>query len=139
MIQNVFDELQPYLIGLKSVERYKILECNLKKSWRIKDLLNDDDKEILQITQQKKDGIPNGYLSYIFYVENESFDFLVDVLKLLIKSNIDIENKEFLLKNKIEELKRIFEEKPLTELENLNFSTSKEDKTKKDSEENVTT
>ncbi len=58
----------------------------------------------------------------MFWSEN-TIDSLIDSLENIINVNIEIEQKQALLKSKVEELKRMFENKPLDELKNLKFSS----------------
>jgi uncharacterized Zn finger protein len=54
----------------------------------------------------------------------KSFDEILDfVEEKVINYNLEIEEKERLLKAKVEELKRVFETKSLDELNHLKFTT----------------
>lgn len=116
-IEESFKNLSPYIKGFKKTDNYRIMEVNLKSSWEINLIENVESK------QQKVDGNPN--LSYIlFYSEEISFDDMVTWLKKdVIDYNLEIEEKERLLKAKVEELKLVFESKSLDELNNLKFTT----------------
>jgi hypothetical protein len=117
MIQQSFNRLSPYLKGLKVTDNYNILEANLKTSWKI------PNREGIEVKQKTIDGAPS--LVYnLFYSSTLSFDEMVDWLKdEIIDYNLEIEEKERLLKAKVEELKRVFETKDLDELNNLKFTT----------------
>lgn len=117
MIQKRLDLLKPYFKGIKVAENYKIAEFNLKKSWVIQD---DEDIEV----QQKEIKENNNFLYNMFYSDNKSFDEILDfVEESIINYNLEIEQKEALLRAKVEELKRVFENKSLDELNNLKFTT----------------
>jgi len=117
MIQQSFNRLSPYLKGLKVTDNYNILEVNLKHSWKI------PNKEGIEVKQKEVDGTPS--LVYnLFYTSTLSFDEMIEWLKEdIIDHNLEIEEKERLLKTKVEELKRVFETKDLEELHNLKFTT----------------
>lgn len=113
MIQERFDDLTPYLRGLKIVEGFKILEVSLKRTWKV-----PKNEEIEQ--QSNKDGV-------FFYSGTLTFDEMLDWLENdIIIRNLEIEEKERLLAAKVEELKRVFETSSLDDLNNLQFSTEKD-------------
>jgi uncharacterized Zn finger protein len=60
----------------------------------------------------------------MFYSETKSFDQILDFIEeKVINYNLEVEEKERLLKAKVEELKRVFETKSLDELNHLKFTT----------------
>ena len=66
----------------------------------------------------------------MFYSDKKSFDEIIDfVEEKVISHNLELEEKERLLRMKVEELKRVFENKNLDELNSLKFTT--EDQTLK--------
>jgi hypothetical protein len=74
--------------------------------------------------QQKKIKESNNVLYSMFYSEKISFDDILDYVENeVIRYNLDLEEKERLLMMKVEELKRVFENKDLDELNNLKFTT----------------
>lgn len=106
MIEKSFNELYPYLKGIKKTDNYRIIETNLKSTWEINliDEVNVKD--------------------HIFFSESLTFDDLLEWFKAnVVEYNLEIEEKERLLKMKVEELKRVFESKNLDELNNLKFTT----------------
>jgi len=118
MIQERFEELQPYLKGIKLSDEFVIVESMLKTSWKIRDILPDD------VQVQTKDENRNDGLKYHMIYSNErTIDELIDVLEGIVNTNIEIEQKQALLRSKVEELKKMFEEKPLDELVSLKFSS----------------
>ena len=117
MIQERLNLLKPYFKGLKVAENYRIAEFNLKRGWEVPE--NDN------IQVQQKEVKDNGTMLYnMFYSDKKTFDQIIDfVEEEVIKHNLEIEEKEALLRAKVEELKRVFEDKSLTELNNLKFTT----------------
>jgi hypothetical protein len=117
MIQKRIDSLKPYFKGIKVAENYKIVEFNLKKSWVIPENNNID-------VQQKTIKENSNILYNMFYTDVKSFDQLLDYVEdEVINYNLEIEQKEELLRMKVEELKRVFEDKGLDELNSLKFTT----------------
>lgn len=117
MIQERINKLKPYFKGIKVAEDYNIVEVNLKKSWTI--------PENEHVLVQQKEVKENTNLFYnMFYTNVKNFDDLLDYIEVeVINYNMEIEQKEELLRMKVEELKRVFENKSLDELNNLKFTT----------------
>ena len=136
MIDNIFNELDPYLRGIKKADNYSVVEVNLKNSWLI--------PQHASIENQNKATKTQGITYYMFYSEKLGFDGIIEWLrKDVVDMNIELEQKETLLKSKVEQLKEIFENSSLEELEKMDFGTSKENplklgnKTNSDKEEKI--
>ena len=119
MIQERFNELQPYLRGVKLASQYSIVECILKNSWKVDGIIGEG---IQYKSSGKESEEYRGYVGYMFWAE-DSIDRIVDALEHVVSTNIEIEQKQALLRSKVEELKRMFEDKPLEELKSLKFSS----------------
>lgn len=116
MIQESFNRMTPYLKGLKVTDNYSIVETNLRSTWNI------PSKDGIDVKQ--KEGSSHGLVYNLFYSSTLSFDDMIEWLKVdVIDHNLEIEEKERLLKSKVEELKRVFETKGIDELNNLKFTT----------------
>lgn len=110
MIQERFNRLSPYFKGIKLAENFNIVEMALKRTWTI----------------PKHDSIEaqEGDKGQFFFSEGLSFDDILNWLENdVINYNLEVEEKERLLAAKVEELKRVFEQSSLDELNNLKFST----------------
>jgi len=118
MIQKRFDNLQPYLKGVKISENFSIVESMLKSRWTFSQILPDN----VQVETKEIDTKDMKY--HLFYSDEKTIDELIDILENIINKNIEIEKKEELLRTKVDELKRMFEEKPLDELVSLKFSSN---------------
>jgi hypothetical protein len=117
MIQNKINELKPYFRGIKLTDNYNIVEVNLKKSW----LVPEDDEILVQSKDIKE---KNGVTYNMFYSEDKTIDEIIEFIQVeVINYNIELEQKEELLRMKVEELKMVFETKSLDELNNLKFTT----------------
>ena len=116
MIQKRIDLLSPYFRGIKIAENYKIVEFHFKKDWNIPET---------EMEFQQKAVKENGNILYtMFYSNEKTLDEILNfVEENVIKINLEIEQKEELLRMKVEELKRVFEDKSLSELNNLKFTT----------------
>ncbi len=119
MIQKRFNELQPYLKGVKLASQYSVVECILKNTWKIDTLTAEG---VQYKSSGKESEEHKGYVGYMFWAEMP-IDDLVDNMGLIVNANIEMEQKQALLRSKVEELKKMFEDKPLDELKNLKFSS----------------
>lgn len=117
MIQERFEELSPYLRGIKIASEYILIEAILKNSWANYIDLPEG------VEKTSKDSEDKGYKNYMFYSSEHTIDELIDILENIINTNIEIEQKQALLQSKVEELKRMFQDKPLEELKGLKFSS----------------
>ena len=118
MIQERFEELHPYLKGIKISDDFVIVESMIKSVWKIRDVLPED------VEIQTKDENRNDGLKYhMFYSKERTIDSLIDVLEMIVNINIELEQKQELLKAKVEELKKMFQDKPLDELMLLKFTS----------------
>lgn len=115
MIEKVFKDLNPYLRGIKKSDDYSIIEVVLKKSWKI------PTSSTIQ-NQAKNIDEPN-MVYHLFYSE-DTVDNLIEWVKTdVIDMNIEIEQKEALLKEKVNQLKEMFESSSLDELKKLKFTS----------------
>ena len=129
-IDKIFKDLDPYLRGIKKADNYSIVESNLKNSWLI------PSHQSIKHQSKKVDG---GLTYYMFYGENnEGFDEILSWLKTdVIDMNIEVEQKETLLKETVAEVKEVFESSKLEELKELKC-TSKPDVLKLNNTNNKT-
>lgn len=140
MIQERFNQLQPYLRGVKLAGEFSVVECILKNTWKIDGII----PEGIQYKSGKESEEHRGYVSHMFWAE-EIIDDIVNALEIVINTNIEMEQKQALLRSKVEELKKMFEDKSLDELKALKFSSDidvtinvEPQKTKEVSKTNVT-
>lgn len=118
MIQEKINKLKPYFKGLKVADNYRIVEFTLKDSWLVEEVTSIE-------LQQKKINEKDNTLYSMFYSDKKSFDEIIAfVEERVINHNLELEEKERLLRMKVEELKRVFEDKDLEELNSLKFTTS---------------
>jgi hypothetical protein len=115
-IQKRLDKLKPYFKGLKLAEKYRVVEVNLRNTWIVQE------NNTIEVQQKRNDNTNTMYS--MFYSETKSFDDILDYIENdVINHNLEIEEKERLLRSKVEELKRVFENKDLDELNKLKFTT----------------
>ena len=117
-IKKVLDSLQPYVIGIRYLEGLPLVDTVFKEGWTVP----DDPR----ITKVKGD---EGMNYYMIYSENKvvGIDDLLSFVDKTIKLNQEREKKHELLRTKVEELKRIFKDNPLSKLSRLKFTFTEED------------
>lgn len=120
MIQDVFKELDPYLKGLKIVENYNVVEVLFKKTWKYRDFLPED----IEFSQTQEHANKN-YHHGALYSENQNFDGILNIIREIVKINLEEEEKQKLLVSKVEELKKMFQDTSLDDLKDLSFSYNK--------------
>jgi hypothetical protein len=111
-IQDRLNELQPHIIGIRYVEGLQIVDAKFNEGWTI------PKSEIIKMHGNDND--PNYYM---FYSDSEdvAIDDILDYIGNVIKINIEREKKHKLLKEKVLELQKVFQENGLLELQKLKF------------------
>ena len=112
-IQEKLDSLQPYVVGIRYLHGMQIVDAVFKEGWSV------PTSDII-----KKEFVDESQNYYMFYTEKEgvTIDDLLDYVEGIIDVNIEREKKYTLLKQKVEELKKLFKDNSLTKLETLKFS-----------------
>mgnify|MGYP001267980474 FL=1 len=115
-IQEMLDSLQPYVVGIRYLNGIQIVDAVFKEGWTV------PDSDVI-----KREFVDESQNYFMFYTEKEgvTIDDLLAYVEGIIGVNIEREKKYILLKAKVEELKRLFKEKSLSELEELKFSFTK--------------
>jgi hypothetical protein len=111
-IQERLNKLKPYVKGMRFVNTTAVVDVQLKGNWNIL----DSDK-----ISVKKGKTEENYFMFFSEDESISFDDILDHVEKVINVNIENEKKLELIKIKIEELKRYFENKSLEVLKTLRF------------------
>jgi len=112
MIQNKLNSLRPYVTGLRFVKDLPVVDLVIKEGW--------DMFESNKVSYKPSNNNKNYFM--VFPKDpKDSIDDVVTHVEHVIDVNIEKENKLVLLKAKIEELKRLFTDKSLKDLERLKF------------------
>ena len=112
MIQEKLNSLRPYVNGLRFVKDLPVVDLVIKEGWNI----FESDKVSYKPSSSNKN-----YFMVFPKDPKDSIDDVVKHVEHIIEVNVEKENKLVLLKAKIEELKFLFTEKSLDELERLKF------------------
>lgn len=112
MFHEKLNEMRPYVTGIRFVKDLPVVDVVLLDGW---DMFESD-------TVSYKPSSNNKNYFMVFPQETGgTIDSVIDHVQFVIDFNIEKENKLTLLKAKIEELKVLFSEKSLSELEKLKF------------------
>lgn len=119
-LQKTLDALQPYVIGIRYVDRIAVVDTVFKDGWTL--------PESDVIARVKGDETLNYHMIYS-EKEGIGIDELLDYVSVTIQANIEREKKHELLKEKINELKIVFKKNNLTKLKRLKFNFEDENLT----------
>tara|TARA_R110000803_G_scaffold47825_4_gene99598 strand:- start:16775 stop:17170 length:396 start_codon:yes stop_codon:yes gene_type:complete len=116
IINNRLQLLRPYLTEIKFGESITLLTGEFYPKWIIKEQGD-------RVKIHKSGDTDKGRVMYNFYGENGNVnvDDLIDYFLEVVNENLDRERKEDLYKKKVEELKNIFKDSTLTDLERLSM------------------
>jgi len=113
---NFIKDTKQYLKSVRVIKDYISFDMIFPNTWSI---LKNHTKDIEVI---KNDSDENKVvISFVTPFEEESIDNIEDSIKNIVKYNIEREEKEKLFKNKVQELKSIFENQKLDSLKSLKF------------------
>ena len=105
-----------YLKSVRILKNYVTFDMSFPSTW----LLPKRGPENVEILQNSD---KDGSVITSFVCENSSkfIDVIENTIQTVIKTNIEREEKERLFKNKVQELKQIFEKENLENLKGLKF------------------
>jgi hypothetical protein len=112
MFQEKLNELRPYVTGIRFVKDLPVVDVVLLENW---DMFESD------TVTYKNSNSNNNYFMVFPKVKSDSIDSVLNHVEYVIEFNLEKENKLRLLKAKIEELKVLFNDKSLKDLEKLKF------------------
>lgn len=132
MLQKRIERIAEYFGGIEMSGGLFIVKVHFKNGWSA---YGSQDGERIKVAKSEQE--PNVW----FYYGDSSVDLnqIFDLIEETIEMNESVRKKIELLKVKVDELKTIFNEEPLSRLETLYFSFAEEKKTKKKNKRKVTT
>jgi hypothetical protein len=116
------EEIFEYLISVRKLKTYLSFDIELPNTWKIPKRFASEDKvvEIQSKTENRRS------FSFVSEFDEGNVDKTVENIKRIISYNKEIELKERLLQQKIQELKQIFEKTDLDNLQSLKFEIIEE-------------
>ena len=112
MVQEKLNSLRPYVTGIRFVKNLPVVDLILQDNW---DIFESDN------VTYKISNTNTNYFMVFPKNPDDSIDVVLQHVEQVIEVNVEKEKKLTLLKAKIEELKSLFSNKPLSELEKLKF------------------
>ena len=114
---NELKDIFQYLISVRKLKQYLTIDIEFPNNWKIPKRFVQEDKIV------ENDKVNDGYrfFSFVSELDERQLNKTVENIRNIIDYNKEIEMKEKLLKQKIDELKRVFESENLDKLQSLKF------------------
>lgn len=111
-----------YLVSVRKLKQYLTIDIEFPVQWKIPKRFVQEDKIV------ENDKVNDGYRFFSFVSEfnEKQLNTTVENIKNIVAYNKEIEMKERLLKQKIDELKKVFESENLDKLQSLKFDILEE-------------
>lgn len=106
-----------YLKSVRVIKDYISFDMSFSKYWSITKQQTKD-VEVIRNESQEPDKL---VISFVTPFNEESINKVESVINSIVKSNLEREEKEKLFKDKVQELKSIFEKQKLDSLKGLKF------------------
>jgi len=128
-----FSQLLPYLQSVRKLEKYLSFDVQFPKTWKIlKKYVNEEN-----VVQQESKNADERLFSFVSQINEDDVNQIIDNIKNIISYNLELEMKEKLFEDKVNELKTIFEKQNLNSLKNLQFQLPKNKLKLNDDEEPI--
>jgi hypothetical protein len=111
-----------YLVSVRKLKNYITIDIEFPIHWKIPKKYVQEDK----IVENQKMNDDKRFFSFVSEFNEAVLNTTVTNIKNIISYNKEIEMKESLLKQKIDELKKIFEKENLENLQGLKFDMIEE-------------
>ena len=112
---NVISFLFPYLYSIKKLKNYLSIEMIFPKTWEFPSKI----LEKVQAEQNEKYNGEGYFLIFVSELDEQKLNGLLDSIADLITFNLEKQEKEMILREKVQELKEIFKMKSLDEVKNI--------------------
>jgi hypothetical protein len=111
------EKIFPYLKSVRKLKTYLSFDIEIPSSWKIPKKFIIQDK----VVEQEKAQQNMRLFSFISEFNEDDVTTTIGNIKSIIDYNKELEEKELLFINKVEELKKIFEKQNLDKLQKLKF------------------
>ena len=120
-INDAFEKYPENVFGLRVSKETKIIDFWFNKDWEFPD---HGETEIVQYKLKKqKEDAGSGPSYYIIFSDTMSFEELYQALGKIIEYNLEIEKKQKLFNQKVNDLKRMFVTMSYDQLKEIGFET----------------
>jgi signal recognition particle subunit SEC65 len=124
-LNNIFE----FLFSIRKLEKYLAIDVKFPSKWVIPKSVIENSK----VVENESQDADTRFFSFVSEFKEESLSATLKNIKTIIRVNREREDKEKLFKNKVNELKALFDQNNLDALKLLKFEVLKE-KTEKDGE-----
>lgn len=114
---NEIELIYPYLKSIRKLKTYLSFDILFPQKWGTPKKYIVEGKYVEQESQTQNMKL----ISFVSEFNKEEIDLTIQNIKSIIEFNKEIEQKELLFTNKVEELKRMFEKQDLDKLKTLKF------------------
>lgn len=119
---NELKDIFQFLVSVRKLKTYLTIDIEFPANWKIPKKYVIEDK----IVENEKLNENYRFFSFVTEFNEVEMNQTVSNIKKIISYNKEIEMKEKLLKQKIDELKKIFEKENLDNLQSLKFDILEE-------------
>ena len=119
---NELKDVFQYLISVRKLKQYLTIDIEFPDQWKIPKRFVQEDK----IVENERVNESYRFFSFVSEFDEKQLNKTVDNIKNIVSYNKEIEMKERLLKQKIDELKKVFESENLDKLQSLKFDILEE-------------
>ncbi len=119
---NELKDIFQFLVSVRKLKTYLTIDIEFPANWKIPKKYVIEDK----IVENEKLNENYRFFSFVTEFNELEMNQTVSNIKKIISYNKEIEMKEKLLKQKIDELKKIFEKENLDNLQSLKFDILEE-------------
>lgn len=118
-LQKTLDALQPYVIGIRYIDKMTVVDTIFKTGWTL--------PESKTVKKAKGEDESLNYYMIFSDIQGVGLDEILEYVANVIKINIDREKKHELLRTKVNELKEFFKKHTLNDLTKLKFVLAEEE------------
>ena len=112
-----FSSLLPYLQSVRKLKEYFSFDVSFPITWKLPKKYVDENR----VVEQDSKTSTHRFFSFVSEINEEDVDRITSNIKIIVRYNLEREEKEQLFENKVNELKGIFEKQNLKNLKNLKF------------------
>jgi hypothetical protein len=110
------EKIVPYMKSIRKLKTYLCFDIEFPTHWKILKKYAPDGK----VMEQENNG-ENRLLSFVSEIGQEEISKIIQNIRHIIDYNKELEEKERLFQNKVNELKQIFDKQGLDKLQSLKF------------------
>lgn len=119
-IYKEFNDLYPYIQSVRKLKSYLSFDMSFPRTWKLpKKYIKAEN-----VLESESNDNTHRLISFVSQFEEKSINEIAENIKNIIKYNKELEAKEKLFNDKVNELKSLFEKQNLQSLNELTFEIS---------------